>query len=429
VIPRLAIISGIRSPLAKAGTDLKAVQADDLGMHVVKELLIRSDVTPEQIDEVIIGNVAQPAHAANIARVIALKSGIPESVPAFTVHRNCASGVESLTTAALKIHGTNAEIMVVGGTESMSNIPLIYNRNMTGLFEKLARAKSIGAKLAALLSFRPGHLKPVIAVMQGLTDPVSGLIMGLTAENLARDFSISREEQDEFALMSHQRAVAAQSAGYFSDEIVPIATPPKYESMMIDDNGPRADQSMAALHKLRPYFDRHNGSVTVGNACPLTDGAAALIVMPEAKAKEMGLNPLGYMVDFAYAGCDPSRMGIGPVFSTVKLMKQTGLALSDFDLIELNEAFAAQVIACERAFASANYCSEHFGLDKAIGELDRDRLNVNGGAIALGHPVGTTGTRLVLTLLHELRRRNKNRGLATMCIGGGQGASILVEVD
>jgi acetyl-CoA C-acetyltransferase/acetyl-CoA acyltransferase len=265
----------------------------------------------------------------------------------------------------------------------------------------------------------------VPALKLGLTDPVSGLIMGETAEVLAEDFAIPRAEQDAYALLSHKRAAAAQEQGRLGEEIEPLPAEAAGE-VVEQDVGPRADQTLAALAKLRPFFT-HGGTITVGNSCSITDGAAAVLLMPGERARAEGRTPLGYLRAFAYAGCEPRRMGLGPVFATSKLLEQTGLALADIDLIELNEAFAAQVIANERAFASAAFAREKLGRSAPLGEIDRDRLNVNGGAIALGHPVGATGTRLVLTLLKELRRRGKQRGLATLCVGGGQGAALLLE--
>jgi len=253
--------------------------------------------------------------------------------------------------------------------------------------------------------------------------------MGQTAEALAREFAISRAEQDAVALLSHQRAAQAQAEGRLAEEIIPVPVAPHYKKIQHQDNGPRGEQTLAALAKLRPYFDRLAGTITVGNACPISDGAVAFTVMAEATAMQRGLQPLGYLSDYSYAGLDGARMGLGPAYATSLLLQKTGLQLKDFDLIELNEAFAVQVIANERAFASAEFAQKYLGREHALGVLDRDKLNVNGGAIALGHPVGATGGRLILTLLHELRRRGLQRGLATLCVGGGQGASLALEVE
>ena len=425
---RIAIVDGIRTPMAKAGGPLEHTQADDLGAYIVRQIIERNRITVDEFDEVIIGNVAQPAHAANIARVIALKAGFPVATPAFTVHRNCASGMESITSASSKLLMNAGDIYLAGGAESMSNIPLFFNAAFTSFVDRMMRSKTFFAKVGTLFSFRPRMLRPEIGVIHGLTDPVSGFIMGMTAENLAREFRISREEQDAYALASHQRAVAAAENDLLHGEIVPVPIMPFYREVLSQDFGPRPGQSMEALAKLKPYFDRKNGTVTVGNSCPVTDGAAAVILMREHDAKRRGLEPLGYLVDWVYAGLEPERMGLGPTYATAKLFKRTGAKLSDIEYIEMNEAFAAQMIANERAFASRSFAKKYLDMDAPLGELDRDIMNLQGGAIALGHPVGMTGTRLVIHTLRELRRQNRNTGLATLCIGGGQGASLLLEV-
>lgn len=415
----IAIIAGVRTPFAKAFGPLAGVHAADLGRHATQALLRRASLHPEQVDQVVFGNVGTLADAANIARVIALKSGIPQDRIAHTVHRNCASGVEAITTAAQLIALGEAASVVAGGVESMSQVPLLYGPEATALFLKLGRARGWKERVGTLVRFRPRHFKPVPALKLGLTDPVSGLIMGETAEVLAEEFGVTRQQQDEFALLSHRRAVDAQKRGVFSEEIEPLGD-------VKQDVGPRANQSLEALAKLKPFF-RKDGTVTVGNSCQITDGAVAVLVMPGEKARAEGRTPLGYLRAFAYAGCDPRRMGLGPVYATNKVLQKTGLSLQDIDLIEINEAFAAQVLANERAFASPQFAAKELGRSEPLGELARDRTNVNGGAIALGHPVGATGTRLVVALLYELKRRRKKRGLVTLCVGGGQGAALLVE--
>jgi acetyl-CoA acetyltransferase family protein len=426
---RIAIIDGIRTPFCHAHGVLKDLQADDLGAIALNELLTRTQFPHEEIDEVIFGNVGQPIHAANVARVIALKAGLPINIVAHTVHRNCASGMQSITAGANKILAGEAEVVVAGGTESMSNIPLIFGHDMTELFLHLFKAKTPLMKLKTLAHFHLRFLKPVVGLEKGLSDPICGMNMGQTAEVLSREFHVSRLEQDEYALMSHQRAVTAMNSGILAEEIVPVPVPPKYKTIQEADDGPRATQTMEALAKLKPYFNRKTGTVTVGNACSITDGAAAVILTTEKKAKELGYEPLGYLTGYSYAALEGSRMGLGPVYATAKLLKKTGMTMKDFKLIELNEAFAAQVVANEKAFASKEFAEKHLGRTSAVGEISRDILNVNGGAIALGHPVGTSGTRLVLTLLKELRRREQQVGLATLCIGGGQGAALALEVE
>ncbi len=422
----VVLIDGYRTPFAKAGTALADVSARELGRVAVTELLARSGVNPAEIDEVVLGNVAQPSESTNIARVVALLSGIPERVPAFTVQRNCASGLESIAQAHQKIAAGDADLIIAGGAESMSRIPLYMSEGLTHMFERLARAKSPGDKLAALSTVRPRDLKPRIALVEGLTDPVSGLNMGETAEILAKEFGVSREAQDDFALQSHRRTVAAMESGRMAQEMVPVFAPP-YRQAVTEDVGPRRGQTLEALAKLKPYFDRRYGTVTVGNSCPITDGAAAILVASADKARELGLKAAGRIKGYAFVGLDPARMGLGPTHATPLALKRAGVAFKDIGLIELNEAFAAQVIANEIAMASAKYCREKLGLEGPIGEIDRSIMNVNGGAIALGHPVGVSGTRLALTLLREMRKRDVPLGLATLCVGGGQGAALVLE--
>jgi len=431
---RIAVVSGYRSAMGKAGGVFKNIQADDLGAKVVREVLIRSGIDSKLIDEVIIGNVAQPGHAANIARVIALKAGIDEKVPAFTVHRNCASGMEAMTTAMSKIQNGEAEVILAGGVESMSNIPLMYGPKMTEMFANLAKSRTLWQRLSVISTFRPSFLKPVIGLMQGLTDPVSGLIMGCTAENISKDFSITREDQDQFSLDSHKKAEAAMNNKIFAEEIVPIFNGnDKKPEMVAQDEGVRKGQTIGALVKLRPYFEKGTGTVTVGNSSQITDGAAFAMLMSEKKAKELSkdhdLEILGYIKDFAYAGLDPSRMGLGPVFAINKLFDKAKIGVKDVDLFEINEAFAAQVIGCQKAFASKEFAKKHFGKEKELGAIADEILNVNGGGVALGHPVGMSGARIIIHLLRELKRRGKNCGVASLCIGGGQGGAALLEVN
>ncbi|HSY09828.1 MAG TPA: thiolase family protein [Candidatus Dormibacteraeota bacterium] len=419
---RLVIVDGIRTPFCKMGTELTSLGADELGCITVNALLTRTGIDPALIDEVIFGCVAQPADAMNIARVISLRAGIPKSVPAFTVHRNCASGFEAITQAREKLCSGRGSIFVVGGTESMSNIPLLFNSSAVKKFSKLARAKTLIERFNALAVFRPSDFKPRIGLQLGLTDPVCGLNMGETAEVLAREFKISRAAQDEFSLQSHQRAAAARDK--LAGEICPVF---QNGNAITKDNGIRENQSLEALAKLKPQFDRENGTVTAGNASQITDGAVALLVMGEQRAKELGFAPLGILAGYAYAGCDPARMGLGPVFAIARAEEQTRLTLADADIIEINEAFAAQVLAVIQCATSEEFAQKNLHRDKPLGEISPDKLNVNGGAIALGHPVGATGARLVLTALKELKRRNARRALVSLCVGGGQGAALWLE--
>ncbi len=415
----IAILEGARTPFAKAYGPLASVPAQDLGGVAAAEAMRRAGLRPDQIDQVVFGNVVLPADAANIARVVALKAGVPADRIAHTVQRNCASGMEAITTAAQLIQLGEAKTVLAGGTESMSRIPLLYNREATGLYFRLGKAKSAWQRMKTLLSFRPRHFKPVVGVQLGLTDPTCGKLMGSLADFTAREFGVTRAEQDAFALESHRRAADAQKRGVLAEEITPVGE-------VKEDNGVRKDQTLEALARLKPFFEK-DGTVTVGNSSQLTDGAAAVVVAPGEAIRAEGRRPLGYLRAFAYAGVEPERMALGPIYATSKLLAKTGMRLQDFDLIELNEAFAAVVLVNERAFASDSFAREKLGRETALGAIDPAKLNVNGGAIALGHPVGATGTRLVLTLLKELRRRGLRRGLATLCIGGGQGGAVFVE--
>ena len=420
----VVIVDGIRTPFAKAGTKFHSIHPVELGRLAVRELIDRTHLKTHLVDEVIMGNVGNPSDAANISRVMALQSGLPESVSAFTVHRNCASGMESITCGVTRIQSGAVNVALVGGVESMSSFPLLFSNQMVQVFKNMMMAKTFLKKLQAVSKMRLHFLKPRLALAEGLTDPFVGLNMGETAELLAREFGISRVAQDQFALQSHQRAIQAEKEGKFKEERMAIVT---QKEMVEKDEGPRENQSIEKLSKLSPYFDRRYGSVTVGNACPITDGACALLLMSRKKAKSLGYQPKAVIRSFAYAGCSPSRMGLGPVLATAKMLKSLKLPLKEMDLIELNEAFSAQVLSCVKAFSSVHFAKTHLNQDQALGEVDLQKLNVNGGAIALGHPIGATGSRLTLTLMKELQRRKAQYGLATLCIGGGQGGALLLE--
>jgi acetyl-CoA C-acetyltransferase/acetyl-CoA acyltransferase len=420
------ILAGVRTPFAKAGGVLRRSPVYDLGRAATAELLARQDVDPARLDEVIFGNCGNPAEAANVARITALLAGVPESVPAVSVHRNCASGMEAVAAAAYRIQAGSAKLVLAGGMESMSQMPLLFSPAYGEWLEGLMRAKTPLQKLGVMTRFRPGMLAPRIALVEGLTDYVCGLNMGQTAEVLSREFRVSRLDQDRFALESHQRAFAARER--LREEIAPFFPAPDYE-MVRDDVGPREGQTLEALGKLKPYFDRKNGTVTVGNACQVTDGAVALLIGDQATAERWPVPPLGRIRSFAFAGLSPRRMGLGPVFAASRALKGAGLELADCELFEINEAFAAQVLACMAAAKSESFARDELGRTGPLGEFPADRLNVNGGAIALGHPVGASGARLLLTTLMEMRRRRMRRGLASLCVGGGQGAAFVLERD
>jgi acetyl-CoA acyltransferase len=360
------------------------------------------------------------------------------------VHRNCASALESITTGYERIRAGTCDVVIAGGTESMSQMPLLMSKPFVRAFDRLMGARSLPQQLGAMGGLLKADLKqalelvttpplastpykPRISIMEGLTDPFVGINMGQTAELLAKEWGLAREEQDAFALASHKKAVAAQKSGRMAEETTPVFLPPAYKEFVTQDIGPREDQSPEQLAKLKPFFDRKYGTITVGNACPITDGAAAVLLMSRAKARELGYKPAFTIRSYAFAGLEPERMGLGPAYSTPIALKRAGLALKDMGLVELNEAFAAQVLSCVKALNSDKFAKEKLGLDKAPGEIQMDKLNVNGGAIALGHPVGATGTRLVVTLMKEMQKRDVQFGLATLCIGGGQGGSVILE--
>lgn len=418
------IVEGVRTPFAKAGTALAEASAVDLAKAAVAMLLARTGLDAATVEEVILGCVGQPADAANIARVVALRAGLPASVPAVTVHRNCASGFEAVTHAAEKMLAGRGDVFLVGGVESMTHTPLLYQHETAKKLDALWRAKTLPKKIGALAKLRPRDLKPRIGLQLGLSDPVSGFNMGETAEYLSRDFGISREAQDEFALQSHRKAVAARAK--LRTEIMPVylGQGTAGQPCLEQDNGPRENQTREALAKLKPVFEPGTGTVTAGNSSQITDGAAALLLMTEKALIASGLQPLGRLVDYAYAGLDPARMGLGPVYAIHRLEQRSGLGLKDAELIEVNEAFAAQVLACQAAARSADYGRTHLGRSTALGDIPDEILNVNGGGIALGHPVGVSGVRLVLTALKELHRRNQERALVSLCVGGGQGGAL-----
>ena len=440
----VVIVEGIRTAFAKSGTKLKDVHPAELGRTALTELINKTDLNKELVEEVLIGNTGSPPDAMNIGRVVALNSGLPQSVSATTVHRNCASALESISTGYERIVSGTMSCVLAGGTESMSQTPLLWNKEHLKRFDALAKARTPMAKIRGLLGLlfanisqvkeiattspmKMTKMKPRIALIEGLTDPFVGLNMGETAEILAKEFGFSREEQDAFALRSHQKAIKAQEEGRLAEEITPLYIGKDHSTVIREDIGPRKDQTMEKLAKLKPVFDRKYGTVTAGNACPITDGAAMVLLMEKEKALAEGYKPIAKIRAYAFAGLEPERMGLGPVYSTPVALKRAGLNFSDIGLVELNEAFSVQVMSCQKALASDKFGREKLGLSGAVGELRDEILNVNGGAVALGHPVGATGTRLVLTLMKEMQRRDVEFGLATLCIGGGQGGAMVLE--
>ena len=418
------IIDGARTPFLKSRNTPGPFAASDLATAAGAALLARQRFAPDQLDEVILGCASPSPDEVNIGRVVALRMGCGQKVPGWTVMRNCASGMQALDSAIANIQAGRSGLVLAGGVDALSRAPLLLSDAMVRWLSGWYATKSVGEKVAALRRFRPGYLAPVIGIMKGLTDPIVGQLMGQTAENLAHRFGISRAEMDAFAARSHARVLAAREAGSFA-EIVPLID--RDGAVYAEDDGVRADSTPENLAKLKPFFDRKYGRVTAGNSSQITDGAAWLILASAQAVERHGLTPLGRIADSQWAGLDPAQMGLGPVHAATPILQRHGLALADVDAWEINEAFAAQVIACLRAWDDADYCRAELGLTDACGRLDEAKLNLDGGAIAQGHPVGASGARIVLHLLNVLRREGLKRGIASICIGGGQGGAMLVE--
>lgn len=420
---RVFIVDGLRTPFLKASGPLSPFSASDLAVFAGRPLLGRMPFEASEIDEVIIGCVGQPAAEQNIARIIALRLGCGKHVPAYTVHRNCASGLQALANAYDAISSGRANIILAGGTEAMSHSPIQYGQKMADWFAKFSRAKTILEKIKVISRLKPSYLKPVITLLLGLSDPLYNMPMGQTAEKVAYRFGITRKEQDKFALESHKKLAAAQDAGLLKEEIVPIFD--GKGKVYAEDNGVRRDASLEGLAKPKPHFDKKYGTVTAGNSSQITDGAALLVLANEEAVGKYDLPVLGEIVDYAFAGVDPTEMGLGPVNAAAKLLTKNGLEMDDIAQVELNEAFAAQTLGCQAAFENTEYLKREMGIEKPLGKIKPERLNPEGGAIAMGHPVGASGARLVLHLARVLK--NKELGVATLCVGGGQGGAMLVR--
>lgn len=418
---RIAILGGVRTPFVKAGGVFRTLTTEELGAVVVRESLARTGLRPDDVDTLIAGNVGQPAGAQNVARVIGLLGGLPTRVPAVTVHRNCASGLEAVAQAADLIRLGRARVVVAVGVESMSSYPIHMNDAATAWFAAMARAKSFGAKLATLARWRPGFLAPKPAILAGLKDPVSGLGMGEAADRVAREWNIGRAACDAWAAESHRRAAAARARR--ADEIVPVATP---SGLIRDDDGIRADSTPEALARLAPRFDRVHGLSTAGNSSQISDGACALVLVSKEFLAERGLSPAGYLENTAVAALEPERFALGPLFAIDALHRGVPIPWETYDRIEINEAFASQMLACIAASGDAAFARTRFGREAALGTIPADRLNPDGGAIALGHPVGASGARLVLGALRALERDGGHRALVALCVGGGLGMAAVV---
>lgn len=418
------VVDGARTPFLKSRNRPGPFSAADLGTLAGRALLLRQPFEPFQFDEVILGCASPAIDEVNIGRVVSLRIGCGEHVPAWTVMRNCASGMQALDAAIANMLSGRSDLVLAGGVDALSRTPMLLSEAMVTWLSNFYAAKTVGQKAALLTRFRPQFLAPVIGIMKGLTDPNVGLVMGQTAENLAYRFGITRTQQDEYAVRSHQRVLEAQRNGWL-DEVVPVYD--ERGTAYTQDDGVREDSTVDSLARLKPFFDKHYGTVTAGNSSQITDGAVWMILATEAALERHGLTPIGRIVDTHWAALDPAQMGLGPVHAATPLLQAYGLGLDDIDAWEINEAFAAQVLACIAAWQDDAYCREELGLEGALGELNMEKLNIDGGAIALGHPVGASGARIVLHLLHVLKRTGGKRGMATICIGGGQGGAMLVE--
>ncbi len=424
---RAAIVAGLRTPFVKAGTDFKALAAIDLATLVVNELVVRSELSPKEFDLVTFGEVIPSTVATLIAREVVLRTQLPRDVEAHTVSRACATSIQAATSAADQIVLGHADVAIAGGAESVSDAPIFAGRTLAHALIDLSKARSMRERMSILGHLRPRDFAPVAP---GLTEPTTGLSMGQSAELMARKNGIRREEQDALALRSHQRAAAAWEDGRFAEEVMHVAVPPDYAHVSSRDNIVRKDATLEALAALKPVFDKRYGTLTAGNSSPLTDGAAALILMSEERAKALGLEPLAYVRSYAYAALDPSDQLLqGPAYAAPVALDRAGLRLKDMDLVDMHEAFAAQVLSNLQAFASRTFAEKELGRAEPLGEVDPARLNVNGGSIALGHPFGATGARMIHQVARELRRRNGKYALLTVCAAGAMGAAMVLERD
>jgi len=420
---RVAIVAGLRTPFARAGTSLKSLSALELGKRVVTELLQRSEIDGKLVEAVIYGTVVPSVLAPNIAREVSLLPMLPRGVQSFTVSRACASANQAITDAADQIALGHADVIIAGGAESLSNVPILHSRGMSDALVAASRAKSFGGRVRALAKVRPRDLVPITPA---IAEPSTGESMGESAEKMAKINSIPRADQDHFALRSHRLAAAGTVDGRLTAEIAPVFVPPAFDAVTTD-NGIRADSTMEQLRALKPVFDRKYGSVTAGNSSPLTDGASAVLLMSEERAKELGYVPLAYIRSYAYAALDPGeQLLMGPVLAAPVALDRAGLDLKDIDLIEMHEAFAAQVLCNLHGFESRTW-AERAGFAKPVGEVDRSKLNVMGGSISIGHPFGATGGRILTTLCNELARRDGQFGLMTVCAAGGMGHAMVIE--
>lgn len=419
------VVDGARTPFLKARGKPGPFSASDLAVNAGRALLARQPFNAEDLDEVVVGCAMPSPDEPNIGRLIALRLGAGNETPGYTVMRNCASAMQAIDNAAKDIALGRADLMLAGGTEAMSRAPLLMNDKMVNFFADMQKAKTTGQKLKTFASFRPSFMSPIIGIMKGLTDPFVKLNMGQTAEVISKKFDVSRREMDEYSVRSHQRLANAIDEGHL-EEIEPLFLKGK---ALTEDDGLRRDSNADKLGTLKPFFDRKVGAVTAANSSQITDGAALVLLASEEAVEKYGLEPLGRLVDTQWAGLDACEMGLGPVYASTPLLTRNDLSLEDIDYWELNEAFAGQVLACLRAWEDEDFCKEELGLYGALGTVNEDIINSDGGAIALGHPVGATGARITLHALKHLERTGQKRAIATLCIGGGLGGAMLLERD
>lgn len=424
---RVAVVDGLRTPFAKQGTAYAKMSALDLGTAVVNELLQRSGVPAEEIDRVVYGQVVPSLSAPNIAREIVLDTGMRRDIDAYSVSRACATSYQSTVDIVQAIRLGDIEVGIAGGADSASDVPIAVSKKLAGALVKLSKARTLADRIKAFKDLSPRDLLPE---PPALVERSTGLSMGESAEQMAQDNGISRGAQDEYAHRSHSLAAKAWADGRFADEVMTVYVPPKYDQTLSEDNLVRKDSNLDGYAKLRPVFDKKFGTITAGNSSPLTDGASALLLMTEDKAKALGLEPLGYVVSYAFSALDPRRqMLMGPAYATPVALERAGMALSDMQLIDVHEAFAAQVLSVAQAFESKKFAEEKLGRSEPIGTIDWDKFNVMGGSIAVGHPFAATGARQINQTLRELRRRGGGHALCTACAAGGLGAAMILEVE
>jgi acetyl-CoA acyltransferase len=423
--PRVAVVRGLRTPFAKSGTHYARLTALNLGKMVVTELLERSGIDPMSVQELIFGNVIPSVKAPNIAREIVLGTGLPRRIPGYTISKACTSANQAITSGADLIFRGYADVVVAGGAESLSDIPILFSKNFSDALVGASKQKSMGGKLGAFSKIRPKDLAPDAPA---IAESTTGLTMGESAEKMAKENGITREAQDKFALQSHKRAAAATASGRFKDEVMTVVVPPSFDNIVETDNLIRGDSTLEGMAKLKPVFDRKFGTITAANASPLTDGAAAVLLMSEEKVKELGIKPIGYIRSYAYAATDPfDQLLQGPVFALPSALERAKIALSDIKVIEMHEAFAAQVLSNIQWMGSKKIAQEKLGRSEAIGDIDPESINLTGGSIALGHPFGATGARIVTTVCNELQRTGEQYGLLTVCAAGGMGSAMILE--